>query len=266
MPNASHSPLALVTGANRGIGFEVCRLLAAGGFRVLLTARDRSAGAEAAAKLATRGLAVAFRPLDVADPESIAAFTRSLEDEGSPPAMLVNNAGVALKGFNGEVVRRTMAVNLFGVMALTDALLPLMARPGRIVMVSSEMGALSGFPANLRAEFTAAALTREGLTELVTRFRQQVEAGTHREHGWPGSAYNVSKAALNAYTRLLARELAGGGLSVSAVCPGWVRTRMGGRMAPRGVAKGADTIAWAAQLPPEAHHGSYLKDRKPIGW
>lgn len=259
-------PLAVVTGGNRGIGFEVCRQLADGGIRVILTARDESAGSDAAAKLARKGLDVTFRQLDVSESKSIAAFTDHMREQEPRIDIVVNNAGITLKGFNPDVVKETLAVNFFGAMHLTDALSPLMSPTGRIVMVSSGLGALSCLSPDRQAEFLNPALTRDGLTALVGEFHSDVERGQYRANGWPKSAYAVSKVALNALTRILAKELEGSGMLVNAISPGWVRTRMGGRFAARSVAKGADTIVWAATLPPDGPQGAFLHDRKPIPW
>ena len=262
----SDTQLAVVTGGNRGIGFEICRQLAEEAVRVILTARNNADGSEAARKVERRGLDVIFYRLDVSDSESIAAFTDQMRDKEAKIDILVNNAGVSLKGFNPDVVKQTLAVNFFGAMHLTDALLPLMSPTGRIVMVSSGLGALSCLSPNRQAEFLDPALTRDRLVTLVNEFHWDVEGGQYRAKGWPKSAYSVSKVAMNALTRILARQLEGSRILVNAISPGWVRTRMGGRLAPRSVAKGADTIIWAATLPPDGPQGAFLRDRKPIQW
>ena len=100
----------------------------------------------------------------------------------------------------------------------------------------------------------------------MNRFESDVEAGFHTKHGWPRSAYSVSKVALNAFTRILAKELAESDIRINSVCPGWVRTRMGGVIAARSVRKGAETITWAATLSGDCPHGSFLRDHKQIPW
>lgn len=255
----------LVTGGNRGIGHEVCRQLGRAGMRVLLGARDAALGEEAAVSLRAQGLEVAFEPLDIAAPESIDALTVRLEREGRQLSALVNNAAMTMDGFNPTVAERTNAVNFFGTWRVTERLLPLMKPEGRIVMVSSGSGELEGLPAHLRSQFDPPA-SKEALAALVREFIEDVRSGQHAKKGWPGSAYRVSKVALNGLTRLLARELEGRHLRVNAVCPGWVRTRMGGASAPRSVEQGADTIVWAAMLPPNGPTGGFFRDRQLIPW
>ena len=262
----SKTRLAVVTGGNRGIGFEACRQLADAGVRVILAARDDADGLNAASKLERNGMDVTFQRLDVSEPESIAAFATQMGEQKSKIDILVNNAGVSLKGFNTDVAKQTLAVNYFGAMYLTDALLPLMSPTGRIVMVSSGLGRLSCLSPDRQREFLDPALTRERLVALVDEFFRDVDQGSYRAPGWPKSAYSLSKVAMNALTRILAMELEGSEIKVNAVCPGWVRTKMGGRFAPRGVAKGADGILWAAMLPDNGPHGAFLRDRKPIPW
>jgi len=256
---------ALVTGANRGLGFETCRQLGERGYSVILTARDEAGGREAADELAGRGVAVEYRHLDVASGDQIAELARGLAAEGRRLDVLVNNAAVSLNGFNAEVARDTLAVNFFGAMNVTDALRELIADGGAIVMVSSGMGELSAYSPVLRARFADPELTRDNLVALVDEFIADVAAGCHSQNGWPSSAYRVSKAALNALVRLLARELAPRGIRVNAVCPGWVRTRMGGSSAPRSLAKGAASVMWAATMADRASGGFY-RDGRMIAW
>ncbi|MEE8394951.1 MAG: SDR family oxidoreductase [bacterium] len=258
--------IAVVTGGNRGIGFEVCRGLALGGARVILAARDDARGEAAAEKLRAQGLAVNFQPLDVADARSVARFAQWAAGGAGRVDILVNNAGVALDGFDSEVVRNTMAVNLFGAMQTTDRLLPLMGKGGRIVMVSSGLGELGCLGPRQRPSFAASDLTRAALTGLVEQFADDVAGGRHAANGWPSNAYRVSKAGLNAFTRIVAAQLRAGEILVNAVCPGWVRTGMGGRSAERGPQKGAETILWAATLPPGGPSGKFFRDRREISW
>src|SRR6266550_2150435 len=231
------SPVALVTGANRGIGFEVCRQMAARGFAVLLTARD-SAKARAAAKQLGKVGRVEPLPLYVADANSIKDAAAEVASRYGRLDVLINNAGINYDTWetvenadiNGTVME-TIATNLLGPWRLCQAFLPLLrkSQAGRIVNVSSESGSL----AEMRA-------------------------------GPP--AYQVTKAALNAMTRTLAGELHGTRILVNVVCPGWVATDMGGAGAPRSVSEGAASIVWAATLPDDGPTGGFFRDGKPLPW
>ena len=137
----------------------------------------------------------------------------------------------------------------------------------RIVNVSSGMGELgSNYSEDIKARFLDPKIDREGLVALVNEFIRDVAAGLHAERGWPSSAYRVSKAAVNTFTRIVAKELVPRGILVNAVCPGWVRTDMGGTSAPRSVREGADTIVWCATLPDGGPTGTFFHDRKAIPW
>jgi carbonyl reductase 1 len=242
--------IAVVTGANRGIGREIATQLAAQGVRVLSAARAPGAGDVT---------------LDVTRKDQIESLAEQLEDGFD---ILVNNAAVSLSGFNAEVARSTLQVNFFGAMNTTDGLLPRMRSRARIVMVSSGMGELSIVAPKLRARFESATLDRSTLIDLMESFVRDVAAGVHERNGWPSSAYGVSKVGLNALTRVLGRELAADprGILVNAACPGWVRTRMGGRAAPRSVREGARTPVWLALLPSDGPTGGFFRDERPIPW
>jgi NAD(P)-dependent dehydrogenase (short-subunit alcohol dehydrogenase family) len=229
-------PTIVVTGGNRGIGFETCRQLAKRGAEVILTARSSEAGDEAVAKLAAGGLQVRFHPLNVTDAASIAALSELLDRDFGRLEVLVNNAGVALDGdalglgVTLSTVRETLETNSLAPLHLAQALAPLLKRSkrGRIVNISSGMGALTDM------------------------------GGGH-------AAYRISKTALNAVTRILAAELEGD-VAVNSVCPGWVRTDMGGPTATRDVSEGADTVVWLALDAPQDLTGKFLRDRKVIDW
>jgi NAD(P)-dependent dehydrogenase (short-subunit alcohol dehydrogenase family) len=231
--------IAVVTGANRGIGLEICRQLGRRGeIRVFLTARDGTKGNAAAQKLRDEGLDVEFHPLDVTSEQSVKTFAGWLEATCKRCDVLVNNAGVMADPRGSRVLdsrpaiyRETLETNLLGPLMLIQALAPLMRKGGygRIVNVSSGQGQLS-----------------------------DMAAGT--------PAYRVSKTALNALTRTCAAELRGSGILVNSLCPGWVKTDMGGPSAPRSLAQGADTAVWLATLPDGGPNGGFFRDRKPIPW
>ncbi|MEK7875857.1 MAG: SDR family oxidoreductase [Pseudomonadota bacterium] len=230
--------VAIVTGGNRGIGFEICRQLAQQGIRVVLTSRDAAIGGTAFKKLRDAGLPVTFHQLNVTSARSIAALTAFVTAEFGRGDILINNAGIMIDPHGSrlldsklETYRDTFETNVFGPLALTQALLPLMKLQdyGRIVNISSSLGQIS-------------------------------DMGT----GTP--AYRVSKTALNALTRIVAAETRASNILVNAMSPGWVKTNMGGPNAPRSVAQGADTAVWLATLPDGGPTGGFFYDRKPIPW
>jgi NAD(P)-dependent dehydrogenase (short-subunit alcohol dehydrogenase family) len=228
-------PVALVTGANRGIGREVARQLAERDHTVILTARDGDKARAAAEELTgdVRSLA-----LDVADPASIAAAAELVRDDPGSLDVLVNNAGAGADfGVPGadpdfDAIQQSLDTNFFGAYRLTVALLPLLRRSEhpRIVSVSSGMG---------------------GVAEMG---------------GWsPG--YRVSKASLNAMTRILSAELADEGMLVNSACPGFVATDMGGPMgATKSVADGAAGVVWLATLPDRGPSGGFFRDGEPVAF
>lgn len=236
---AEAPPVAIVTGGNRGLGLETCRQLAELGLQVVLTSRDQAQGEAAAAGLRESGLAVVARQLDVTDPLSIERLVAEVDGSYDRIDVLVNNAGVALQPEDDrgtlhvdlETVRRTLEVNTLAPLRLCQAVVPVMRRNGygRVVNVSSGMGQLDDM-----------------------------------ESGWP--AYRISKTALSAVTRLVAREVSGANILVNAVCPGWVRTDMGGPSATRSVEDGAAGIVWAATLPDRGPNGGFFRDGRRIPW
>jgi carbonyl reductase 1 len=257
---------AIVTGANRGLGLETCRRLAALGWRVGMTSRDPEKGRRAADALRSGGADVGFFPVDVADPASIRALAAHARAEWPLVDALVNNAAILPDDLDAAIARAAMDTNVYGPMRVTDELGDRLASPSSVVMVSSGMGELSGVGAALRAEFGADTLTRAALLSLVERFVSDVAAGDRRRLGWPSDAYRVSKVALNALTRIMAKELGSRGIHVNAVCPGWVRTDMGGSGAPRSVESGAEGLVWAATLGADGPNGGFFRDGRAIAW
>ena len=229
--------IAVVTGGNRGIGFFICRGLAEKGVQVVLTARDKKAGDAARAKLHKEGLDVHFIRLDVTDEWSIRNFAGDLKKEFGGLDILINNAAVNIdQGVRGldadiEILQRTIETNVYGPLSLCQALIPEMKKRGggRIVNVSSQMGTMS-----------------------------------HIRGGNPG--YRISKASLNALTLILADEVRDSDILVNAMTPGWVRTEMGGKSAPRSPEEGADTAIWLALQPDTGLTGKFFMDRKVVSW
>ncbi len=230
--------IAIVTGSNRGIGREIARQLMEADIFVVIGARDLEKGVKAAEEIRGKRKNVAAYALDVNDTKSVRRFVEQVAKKHGAPAILVNNAGVYPEATDARIVdtptsmwRETFETNLFGAVRMCREVVPLMkkVRSGRIVNVSSGLGQL-------------------------------------HQMGEGSPAYRVSKAALNALTRTLAAEVAGTGILVNSMSPGWVKTDMGGEEAPRSVEQGADTAVWLCQLPSNGPTGQFFRDRKPIPW
>ena len=224
-------PVALVSGASRGIGREIARQLAADhGYLVLAGARDPEAAGP------PDHPAISFVRLDVADQASVDRLAARIESDPGRLDVLVNNAGIygsatGAADYDLDEANRVLAVNLFGAWRLVKAVLPLLRRSDRprIVNVSSGAGQLDA-----------------------------MQGGR--------AAYRISKSGINALTRILSADEAANGILVNTMCPGWVRTDMGGSAAPRSVEEGADTAVWLATLPDDGPNGGFFRDRKPIPW
>ena len=237
----NQKPVAVVTGGNRGMGLATCLALAENGFHVLLASRDLQSGKSAAKDLSSQGLSVEAVKLEVTSQIDIENLANYLRDTHGRVDVLVNNAGILIDGdlnnstgiceVDAEVIRKTLEVNTIAPMMLTKAFLPLMrqAGTGRIINISSGMGQLSDM------------------------------GGQH-----PG--YRISKTALNAVTAIFAAELDGSGISINAVCPGWVQTDMGGNNADRSPEQGADCAVWLATSAAANLSGGFYRDRQLIDW
>ena len=233
--------IALVTGANRGIGLEIVRQLSREGLLAVLCSRSIDKGREAAAKLASEGLEPPVVALDVTSDESIRAAIDEVMNLFGRIDVLVNNAGVLWEGqspddskvldVSPQLVRDTYDTNAVGPLRMIKAVVPIMLKGeyGRVVNVSSGAGQLSDM-----------------------------------QSGYP--AYRMSKAALNALTRVTAAELGPVPIKVNAMCPGWVRTEMGGPNATRTVEQGAETAVWLSMLPDTGPTGGFFRDKAPIAW
>jgi NAD(P)-dependent dehydrogenase (short-subunit alcohol dehydrogenase family) len=235
------SLVAVVTGANRGMGLETCRQLAAKGYRVALCARKAKAAKDAAAELAEGGAQVMPFVLDVTDATSVKAGAAALRKAFGRVDVLVNNAGIvpdiekdgraSVFDAKPEILLKGFQTNTLGAFLMCRALVPGMVERnfGRVVNVSTGMAALNGM-----------------------------------NGGWP--AYRISKTALNALTAIVADEVKGKNVKVNSVCPGWVKTDMGGAGASRSVPDGAAGIVWAATLPDDGPSGGFYRDGKQIDW
>lgn len=233
--------IALVTGGNRGIGLEIVRQLSRTGIMAVLGSRDLDKGREAAGKLASEGLEPPVVALDVRDASSIRAAVEEVLSLFGRIDVLVNNAGILKEGQTPEESKvlevspqlaiETYDTNTLGPLRMMQAVVPIMQKGGygRVVNISSGAGQLSDMQA-----------------------------------GYP--AYRMSKAALNALTRVTAAELGPALVKVNAMCPGWVRTDMGGPNATRSVEQGAETAVWLATLADNGPTGGFFRDKAPIAW
>lgn len=231
----SEKKIALVTGSNKGIGFEVVRQLSRRGFRIILTSRHEEKGIAAKDQLRNENLSVDFIQMDIASAESIQEAFIKVKSTYKRLDVLINNAGICLKEdrslLQGDlsVIQKTIETNALAQLMVTRTFYPLIPRGGRIIMTSSEGGSMSD-PVG----------------------------------GW-SPAYCVSKSFLNAITRHLSYELRDHGITVNAYDPGWVKTDMGGRSAPGSVEQGADTAVWLAAAE-NIGTGKFYFARKEIPW
>ena len=234
----SNKKIALVTGANRGIGLEICRQLARQTYQVILTSRSKEKGQAAAQQLKQEDLSVDTYPLDVTDPASVARLKEYVTEKYGRLDVLVNNAGVYLDEseriteIEPSTLHQSMDTNVYGPFYLMQAFIPLMQQHGygRIVNLSSGYGGLDALDSPTVG------------------------------------AYKLSKVALNALTRLMASAVDGNTIKVNTADPGWVRTDMGGSNASRSVEEGADTPVWLATLPDDGPSGGFFYSRKRREW
>jgi NAD(P)-dependent dehydrogenase (short-subunit alcohol dehydrogenase family) len=240
------SKIALVTGANKGIGFETVRQLAKAGVHVILTSRDSAKGAAAAKNLKAEGMDVEALTLDVTDAASIAAAVKAVGAKHGHLDILINNAGVGIQDGSKKVSeqkmetwRKTFDTNVFGLIAVTQAFLPLLEKSdaGRIVNLSSILGSLT----------------------LHSDPKSPI-------YDYKVAAYNVSKTAVNAYTVQLAYELRNSKIKVNAAHPGHVKTDMGGAAAPMELVDGAKTSVALALIGPDGPNGAYMHMGQKLPW
>ncbi|CAL5398057.1 unnamed protein product [Camellia sinensis] len=280
---------AVVTGANKGLGFEICRQLASKGILVLLTARDEKKGLEALEKLKSDGLFdhVVFFQLDVVDPSSIASLADFIKSKFGRLDILVNNAGIsgvvtdwdALKSTdaadpgllnkwkevmtqNYELTDECLQTNYYGAKRMIEALIPLLqlSDSPRIVNVSSGMGKLKNIPSEWAKGVLndAESLTEERIDEVLNKFLKDFKEGLLESKGWPTllSAYTLSKAAMNAYTRFLAKKYPT--FRINCVCPGYVKTDINNNNGILSIEQGAECPVKLALLPDEGPSGLFF--------
>jgi NAD(P)-dependent dehydrogenase (short-subunit alcohol dehydrogenase family) len=232
--------VALVTGANKGLGLEIARQLGAQGITVLIGARDPRKGEEAARTLKAEGIDARSIKLEVTSPSDIQNVSKSIEAEFGKLDILVNNAGVLLDrdGVNADTFRKTYEANVIAPWELTQALLPLLTKSdaGRIVNQSSILGSIT--------------------------MNNSDQIGTD----WLAPAYNSSKAALNLLTVIQSRHLAGTNVKVNAAHPGWVKTDLGTDAAPLEVSEGAETAVWLATIPEDGPTGGFFHKQDTLPW
>ncbi|GFQ07521.1 carbonyl reductase [NADPH] 1 [Phtheirospermum japonicum] len=259
--------IAVVTGANRGIGFEIARQLASHGLTVIVTSRDTSVGEEAVKVLQEGGLKVVVHQLDIADPSSIEAFAKWTQD---------------IYGDNSvEFAEKVISTNYFGTKNMIKAMIPLM-RPSesgaRIVNVSSRLGRLNGRRnrignIDLRKKLeNDESLSEDLIDQTMNTFLEQVKDDTWKDGGWPQvyTDYSLSKLAVNAYTRLMTRILSdrpdGQKIYINCCCPGWVKTAMTGWAGHTSPEESADTAVWLALLSDVFISGKFFAERREINF
>ena len=228
--------VALVTGANKGIGYEIARQLGEKGYHVLVGARKPDAGKQAVASLQQSGASAEFVEIDVSDRASIENAAKAVAAQFDHLDVLVNNAAMMQDEKNvtevsDDIFLRTLTTNTLGPLRVTQAFLPLLTKSSQasIMNLSSGLGQLN-------------------------------------DMGDTYPAYSISKTAVNAVTRQFAAALRDKSIAVNSVCPGWVKTDMGGPNATRTVQQGADTVTWLATEAPRDLTGQFFRDRKPIAW
>ncbi|KAI8022175.1 (+)-neomenthol dehydrogenase [Camellia lanceoleosa] len=285
---------AVVTGSNKGIGFEICRQLASKGIIVVLTARDEKKGFEALEKLRSDGLSdhVVFCQLDVVDPSSVASLADFIKSKFGRLDILVNNAGIvgvktdwnSLQPYEGsweetlsswkkvttetyELGNECLQTNYYGTKRMVEALIPLLqlSDSPRIVNVSSIMGKLELIPSEWAKGVLndVKSLTKERVEEVLNEFLKDFKEGALETKGWPASvsAYIVSKASLNAYTRILAKKYPT--FRINCVCPGWVKTDINNHTGDLTTKQGAQCPVKLALLPDDGPSGLFFTHNEP---
>ncbi|KAK9094648.1 hypothetical protein Scep_026117 [Stephania cephalantha] len=275
---------AVVTGGNKGIGYEVCRQLASNGVLVVLTARDEKRGNEAVESLKGSGLSdVVFHQLDVADPASVAYLADFVKTRFGKLDILVNNAGISGStpnipdAFDKEKLpkeartyessKECLDTNYYGTKRVTETFLPLLelSNSARIVNVSSSAGLLQGIGHKKAIEVldNIDEDTEQKLNELLNEFLEDYKEGSPEAKGWPHrslGAYMLSKAAMNSYTRFLAKKFPS--ICINCVCPGYVKTDINFNTGLLTVEEGAESLVRLALLPDDGPTGLFFRNKE----
>ncbi|XP_065053900.1 uncharacterized protein LOC135682791 [Rhopilema esculentum] len=272
--------VALVTGANRGIGFEICKILCqklkGTNGTVILTARNEQEGQKACERLTNDGFQAHFMQLDVTSRRSIQNTANKIKEKFNGLDILINNAAYMFSPSKSEgmpyaeQVQKTLEANFFGVLYVYDAMYPLLRPKARAVNVSSRLGSVDILGVQLRKKFCSRNINRNDLLELMNQYLSDVKANKHVGAGWPDydpstwlpAAYSVSKLAVTVLTRILANESSIPGFMINCCCPGWCRTNIGGPGAPKSAEEGAADIVDCVFLESEECNGAYFQDGK----
>ncbi|KAL6153307.1 hypothetical protein ACJQWK_11156 [Exserohilum turcicum] len=287
----SYSRVGVVTGANKGIGLAIVRQLALqypksplnnGPFLIYLTARDQGRGEAAVKDLeqdaqlkqakalkADGGLAeIKFHLLDITSSDSIKALAGHLKQDHSDGIdFVINNAGIAMDGFDANVVKTTLNCNYYKTLEACHEFLPLLKPTGRLVNVASRAGLLSKYSEEVRSRFLASK-TEDDVTAIMKDFAAAVEAGKEKEAGFPSAAYAVSKAGLIGGTRAFAKQVKDSGkeVLVNACCPGYVNTDMTKGNGTKTPDQGAQTPVMLALRDIEGKTGAFWSEEQEISW
>lgn len=263
--------VAVVTGSNKGIGFEVAKKLCQEGIKTIVACRNADLGTQAVATLKGEGYDAEFRQLDIADKASISNFADHLLADYPTIDILVNNAAIAFKGSDptpfARQARPTIFVNYFGTLWTTEALLPLIRKSEhpRIVNVASESGHLGIIKGKeIRDAMTDNRLTYDELNRMMDNFVTAAEEGSHLRQGWPNTCYGTSKCGVIALTKILARDEPS--IIVNACCPGYCATDMSSHRGTKTAEEGARTPATLATLPDGSVSGGFFSEGREIEW
>jgi len=289
----SVTKVALVTGANKGIGYAIVRNLALNYAQrssnippliIFLAARDQNLGQKSLSEIKQElkskqvlrddggNVDIRFLRMDLTDEQSIKDVKQVLADDDGLD-ILINNAAIALgNGFDINVVRSTLATNFYGTLNVCNHLYPLLRPNGRLINVSSSLGQLNVLKSlELRKEFSREDLDIDGLIGLMKKFENDVENNQWKKEGWPSNAYGVSKVGVTAMSKIFARraDSEDKNILVNACCPGWVATDMGGPNAPRNPDQGAETPVYLAldeEVVPKTENGEFWRHEKVVTW